>query len=109
MHHTLGDGMSMVAVGQAVLEAVGGGQVGMALGGGDGGGGGGKSPADAVVKSANRGLLNFSAAEVGGWVLHALLLFFSPAVMTGGWLLHPKWHGRCFPVHNVYLSASETG
>eukprot|EP00752_Nemacystus_decipiens_P007139 g6392.t1 len=60
VHHTLGDGMSMVAVARAVLEAVGGGQVGMASGGGDGG----KSPADAVVKSANRGLLNFSAAEI---------------------------------------------
>lgn len=99
--------MSMVAVGQAVLEAVGGGQVGMASGGGDGGGGGGKSPADAVVKSANRGLLNFSAAEVGGCC--TLWLLFSPAVMAGGWLLHPKWYGRYFPVHNVYLSASETG
>lgn len=59
MHHSLGDGMSMVSVGREVLEAVGGGQVGMNLGSS-----GGKDPSDAVVKPANRGLSNFSAAEV---------------------------------------------
>eukprot|EP00903_Cladosiphon_okamuranus_P005903 g5837.t1 len=60
VHHTLGDGMSMVSVGRAVLEAVGGGgQVGTSLGGGAG-----KDPSDAVVKPANRGLSNFSAMEI---------------------------------------------
>lgn len=57
VHHTLGDGMSMVAVSRSVLEAAGGGELGASLGG--------SSAVDAVVKPANRGLSNFSAGEVG--------------------------------------------
>lgn len=75
VHHTLGDGMSMVSVGRAVLEAVGGGQVGVGLGSG----GGGKSPSDAVVKPANRGLSNFSAIEVGTYPFLLAFVFLQSA------------------------------
>lgn len=64
VHHSLGDGMSLVAVSRSVLEAAGGGKLGMGLSA-SGGNGGGSSAADAVVKPANRGLSSFSMAKVG--------------------------------------------
>ncbi|CAM9173312.1 unnamed protein product [Ectocarpus fasciculatus] len=66
VHHTLGDGMSMVAVGRSVLEAAGGGELGASLGG--------SSAADAVVKPANRGLSKFSAGEILRGIRDVLVL-----------------------------------
>lgn len=69
VHHTLGDGMSFVAVGRAVLEGEGaaaaGGPVETTLGGGTSSSS--SSPADAVVRQAHRGLGNFSVAKVRHW------------------------------------------
>ncbi|CAM9188554.1 unnamed protein product [Ectocarpus sp. 12 AP-2014] len=56
VHHTLGDGMSMVGVSRSVLETAGGGELGAGLNG--------SSAAEAVVKPANRGLSNFSAGKI---------------------------------------------
>lgn len=70
VHHSLGDGMSLVAVSRSVLQSVGGGEVGMRLSSGGGGGGGDCSPSDAVVKPTNRGLSSFGTAKVGWRDLH---------------------------------------
>ncbi|CAM9298817.1 unnamed protein product [Scytosiphon promiscuus] len=59
VHHTLGDGMSMVAVSRSVLETAAGEKVEMNLGRGAG-----DSASSAVVRPANRGLSHFSAAEI---------------------------------------------
>ncbi|CAN0197355.1 unnamed protein product [Pylaiella littoralis] len=69
VHHTLGDGMSMVHVSRSVLEAAGGGEARMSLSGG-----GGTSAADAVVKPANRGLSSFGAAKILSGIRNVIAL-----------------------------------
>eukprot|EP00904_Undaria_pinnatifida_P005832 jgi/Undpi1/2379/HiC_scaffold_13.g05760.m1 len=57
VHHTIGDGMSLVAVGRSVLESATGGAVGL-------GGGGIGAALTASVKSAKRALHNFTAGQI---------------------------------------------
>lgn len=57
VHHSIGDGMSLVAVGRSVLESATGGEVGL-------GGAGVGAALTASVKSAKRALSNFTAGQV---------------------------------------------
>ncbi|CAN0197483.1 unnamed protein product [Pylaiella littoralis] len=70
VHHSLGDGMSMVAVSRSVLEAAGGGEVGMSFSGCRDG----STAADAVVKPTNRGLSSFSTAKILSGVRQVMAL-----------------------------------
>lgn len=106
VHHSIGDGMSLVAVGRSILEAATGGEVGL-------GSSGIGAASSSGIKAAGRGLSNFSIGKARVFLKYfsffddflflACASSYWPDLDCCSWLLRsgtlvslsPRWSGRC--------------